>query len=89
MMPAVKGGQGRGPVQEVAVDGRAVMEQLHERYGQLIAQLMAENANVAVAFETVSRRNQELTAQLEAAKAAAGVTAVRRPESPLAPATED
>ena len=72
-------GQPRRDLPPVAVNGQAVMETLHDKYGQLIAQLMAENANVHVAFETVHARNLELEGQLSAMRDAAKVVSVVRP----------
>lgn len=66
---------------EVLIDGRAVMQATHDKYAALIGQLMAENANLQVGFETAQAEIAQKNAQIEALRAQLGVVNVAAPPS--------
>jgi hypothetical protein len=63
-----------------SVPAQAVINQLHERYGQTISRLMQENAELSAALDSIAAERDEYKARIMAASSAGAETT----EDPLA-----
>jgi hypothetical protein len=57
-----------------SVPAQAVINQLHERYGQTISRLMQENAELSAALDSIAQERDEYKSRILASSAPAEVT---------------
>lgn len=63
----------------VTVDRAQVAQNVHGGYGQVIATLMQENAELLAGLQTMSAENAEMKARVEALAGASGVVTLQQP----------